>query len=157
MPIRLLWLALAMVVVLTGCFAPRAETLARGWRPDGPAGLTLSQLLALSPGIAATTWESFAGPAGATEVRLTAEYGVGRLASACPAPTADQEAAARAFLVLGLTVTPAGQVDFAYAEARGYAASGAWQSTPLDIGVVADLVAKASVLPCAAFTLPKGS
>ena len=48
-------------------------------------------------------------------------------------------------------------MDFAYAEARGYAASGAWQSTPLDLGVVAALVAKATVLPCAALTLPKGS
>jgi len=157
MPGRMLWLALAMAAVLAGCFAPRAETLARGWRPDGPGGRTLSQLLALSPGIASTTWESFAGPGGTTEVRLTAEYAVPRLAAVCPAPPAGREAAARAFLILGLTVSPAGQVDFAYAEARGYAASGAWQSTPLDIGVVADLVAKATVLPCAALTLPKGS
>ena len=157
MPGRMLWLALAMTVVLTGCFAPRAETLARGWRPDGPGGRTLSQLLALSRGIASTTWESFDGPGGATQVRLTAEYAVPRLAGACSAPPAGREAAARAFLVLGLTVSPAGAVDFAYAEARGYAVSGAWQSTPLDIGVVADLVAKAPVLPCAALTLPKGS
>ena len=155
MPIRLLGFVLAAVLV--GCFAPRAETEARNWRPDGPSGRTLSQLLALSPGIAATTWESFAGPGGATDVRLTAEYAVPRLASACPAPLAAQETAARAFLILGLTVTPAGAVDFAYAEARGYAASGAWRSTPLDIGVVADLVARATVLPCAALTLPEGS
>ncbi|HML55218.1 MAG TPA: hypothetical protein PKC79_14080 [Solidesulfovibrio magneticus] len=157
MPGRMLWLALAMAATLAGCFAPRAETEARNWRPDGPGGRTLSQLLALSPGIAATTWESFDGPGGATDVRLTAEYAVPRLAAACPAPPAGQETAARAFFVLGLTVTPAGTVDFAYAEARGYAASGAWQSTPLDIGVVADLVAKAAVLPCAALALAKGS
>jgi len=156
MPIRLLGLLVA-AAVLSGCFAPRAETLARGWRPAGPGGRTLSQLLALSPGVASTTWESFAGPGGTTEVRLTAEYAASRLEAACPAPPADREAAARAFLILGLTVTPAGTVNFAYAEARGYAASGAWQSTPLDIGVVADLVARASVLPCAALSLPKGS
>lgn len=154
---RMLWLALAMSAVLAGCFAPSAETLARGWRPDGPGGRTLVQLLALSPGIASTTWESFAGPAGVTEVRLTAEYAASRLDVACPGPPAGQEAAARAFLILGLTVSPAGAVEFAYAEARGYAASGAWQSTPLDIGVVADLVARAAVLPCAALALPKGS
>ena len=154
---RMLWLALATAALLAGCFAPRAESLARGWRPDGPGGRTLTQLLALSPGIATTTWESYDGPGGATSVRLTAEYAVSRVGAACPGPPAGQEAAARAFLVLGLTVTPAGQVDFAYAEARGYAASGAWQSTPLDIGVVADLVAKAVVLPCAALALPKGS
>lgn len=157
MPGRMLWLALAMAATLAGCIAPRAETEARNWRPDGAGGRTLSQLLALSPGIASTTWESFDGPSGATDVRLTAEYAVPRLAAACPGPPVGRETAARAFLVLGLTVTPAGTVDFAYAEARGYAASGAWQSTPLDIGVVADLVARATVLPCAALTLPKGS
>ena len=75
----------------------------------------------------------------------------------CPAPGEGREAAVRAFFILGLTVAASGKVDFAYAEARGYAASGAWRSTPLDIGVIADLAARAPVVPCAALTLPKGS
>jgi hypothetical protein len=148
---------LAATVLVAGCFAPRAEMQARTWRPAGAGGQSLGQLVAASPGISGVTWESFDGPDGRTEVRLAAEYAMARVGRNCPPPGAGSLPAARAFLILGLTVSPAGAVDFAFAEARAYAASGAYVSRPLDIGVMADLVARAAVLPCRCLVVPEGS
>lgn len=145
---------LALVLLLGGCFAPHEQVVVRNWRPLGPGGLTLGQLLAVSPGVRAVVWESFAGPGGATVVRVSVEYDPARAAAGCPPPGAGQALAARCFFLLDCTVAPDGGVTVAAARAQAYSARGYFEALPLDLGVVADLVARASPLPCAAIALP---
>ena len=143
-----------LVLMLSGCLAPRPETVARNWRPDGAGGKCLGQLLAVSPGVRGATWESFAGPAGEPLVRLAVEYNPAMAARGCPGPGAGSRPAARAFLLLQLSVAPGGAVDFVSAEGRAYSEGGAYAASPLDIGVIADLVARTVPLPCSALYVP---
>ena len=153
---RLAVMAAAMVLVLAvaGCLAPGPEAVARNWRPQGAGGQSLGQLIAVSPGLVGATWESYDGPAGEPLVRLAVEYAPGKAALGCPAPAAGSRLAARAFLILSLAVGKNGTVDFVSAEGQAYTAGGAFASSPLDIGVIADLVARASPLPCPALAVP---
>jgi len=146
--------AVLLVLTLSGCLAPRPETVARNWRPDGAGGRSLGQLLAISPGVRGATWESFTGPAGEPLVRLAVEYNPAMAARGCPGPGAGSRPAARVFLILQLSVAPGGTVDFVSAEGRAYSEGGAYAAYPLDIGVIADLVARTSPLPCPALSVP---
>ena len=143
-----------LALSLAGCLAPAAQVTARNWRPMGAGGLNLGQLVAVSPGLREVTWESYDGPAGDTVVRLAVEYDPARTAPGCPVPAAGNIRADRAFLLLTLSVAGTGAVDFVSAEARAYSAAGAYASTPLDIGVIADLTTRGSPLPCAALAVP---
>ncbi|WP_300161070.1 hypothetical protein [Solidesulfovibrio sp.] len=145
---------LATALALSGCFAPKAEVAARNWRPMGGSSLPLGRLIALSPGIRTATWESFAGVDGRTVVRLAAEYDPARASAGCPPLAAGLARAARSFLIVDLAVTPDGKVDFIASKAQAYNADGYFEEYDLDIGVVADLVARASPIPCADFGLP---
>jgi hypothetical protein len=151
---KLLGALVAMALAVSGCLAPGAEVVARNWRPAGAGGKSLGQLVAVSPGLVGATWEAYDGPSGEQVVRLAVEYAPARAAGGCPAPAAGNRLAARAFLLLDLTVAAGGRVDFASAEARAYSQGGAYAATPLDIGVMADLVARACPLPCTALAVP---
>jgi len=151
---RSLVLALFLTVALAGCLAPRPETVARNWRPDGPAGLTLGQLLAVSPGLVVATWEAFEASDGKPMVRLALEYGPAAAARNCPPAGAGTRLAARAFAIVKLAVAPDGTVDFVSAEGQAYTPGGQYAAYPLDIGVIADLVARACPLPCPALLVP---
>ena len=149
--------AMAVLVVslaLSGCLAPRPETVARNWRPDGAGGKSLGQLLAVSPGLVGATWESFDGPGGEPVVRLAAEYNPSVAGRGCRAPGTGRRPAARTFLLLTLSVSPGGAVDFVSATGQAYTEGGAYAAFPLDIGVIAALVARTPPLPCAALTVP---
>jgi len=146
--------AMVLVLALSGCLAPGPATVVRNWRPDGAGGKSLGQLLAVSPGLLGATWESFDGPAGEPLVRLAVEYSPAVAARGCPAPAAGSRPAARAFLIVKLSVAPGGAVDFVSAEVQAYTVGGAYAAYPLDIGVIADLAARTSPLPCAALNVP---
>lgn len=145
---------MVLALALAGCLAPAAETTARNWRPMGAGGLNLGQLLAVSPGLRQTTWESYDGPTGDTLVRVAVEYDPARTASGCPLPGVGSQRADRTFLLLTLSVAGSGTVDFVSAEARAYSEGGAYAATPLDIGVIADLTTRVSPLPCTALVVP---
>jgi len=149
--------ALTLLASLSGCFAPTDQAMVRNWRPLGAAGRTLSQLLALSPGVKGVTWESLGGENGATVVRTVVEYAPDRAGTDCGTPATGMAVAARCFLVMDFSVTPAGAVTFFAAKSQTYSALGAMQEAGLDIGVMADLVARAFPLPCAALTVPASS
>ncbi|KHK02508.1 hypothetical protein [Desulfovibrio sp. TomC] len=151
---RLTVLVAAMVLAVSGCLAPGPEAVVRNWRPDGAGGRTLGQLVAVSPGLAGATWEAYDGPSGEPMVRLAAEYAPAKAAGGCPVPAAGSRLGARVFLILSLTVGRNGTVDFASAEGQAYTAGGAFASYPLDIGVIAALVARACPLPCPALAVP---
>ena len=80
--------AVLAAVALSGCLAPRPETVARNWRPTGAGGPNLGQLLAVSPGLVGATWESYDGPTGEPVVRLAAEYAPAVAGKGCPSPGA---------------------------------------------------------------------
>lgn len=147
-------LVLVLALVLGGCFAPRAQDLARNWRPMGAGGLPLAHLVSLSPGLRRATWESFAGVDGQTVVRLAAEYVPAVAAAHCPSLPPGMGRAARSFLLLDLAVTPAGAVDFLAAKAQAYDAMGYYEEYDLDAGVVAALVARTCPIPCLDLALP---
>jgi hypothetical protein len=145
---------LSLLVVLAGCFAPKAEVTVRNWRPLGAGGLALAQVLALSPNAKNVVWESLDGAGDETVVRVSVEYDPRRAAANCPPPAAGLATAARCFLLLDFSVTPGGVVTFFAAKAQTYSAKGYFQEYPLDIGVMADLVARVFPLPCEAIALP---
>lgn len=147
-------LALGAALLTTGCFAPRAETLARNWRPLGRSGPTLETALLRSPGRANIVWETYAGQKGAQVVRVTVEYDPAGTADFCPTAPAGMRRAVRAFFLLEVTVAPDRTVEFAAARAQAYSAKGAFAEYPLDAGVIADLVTRTFPLPCAALFLP---
>lgn len=152
---RRMALVLALsALALTGCFAPKAQIAARNWRPMGAGGLSLGQLVAVSPGIKTATWETLAGVDGQTVARLAAEYDPIKAAAGCPVLAAGLGRAARSFLILDLIVTPAGAVTFLAAKAQAFDAAGYFEEYALDIGVIADLVARACPIPCPDLSLP---
>jgi hypothetical protein len=151
--VRLVGIVL-LAAALAGCFAPGEQVAVRNWRPLGPGGLTLGQLLAVSPCCKAVTWESYVGAGGATMVRTAVEYDPVRAAGGCPMPGAGRITAARVFLLLEFAVTPAGGVTFVAARGQAYSARGYFEEYPLDIGVMADIAARAFPLPCPDISLP---
>lgn len=147
--------AVLVTLAFSGCLAPRPETVARNWRPTGAGGPSLGQLLAVSPGLVGATWESYDGPTGEPVVRLAAEYAPAVAGKGCPSPGVGSRPAARTFLILTLSVSAGGTVDFVSAQGQAYSEGGAYAAFPLDIGVIADLAARTSPLPCAALVVPE--
>lgn len=151
--LRLLgWLGL--VVCLAGCFDPKAEDVVRDWRPLGPGGPTLATALGDSPRAKGVIWETYAGKDGATTVRVSVEYDATASAGACPDPAKGMRPAARIFLLLDISVSPAGTVAPVAARAQVYTAKGYFEEYPLDLTVMADLMTKTFPLPCADLALP---
>lgn len=148
-------LALFAVLTASGCFAPEAQVVARNWRPLGPRGLTLGQLLAVSPNVKGVVWETFAGEPGQTVARASVEYHPDAAAAGCPALGKGMTLAARVFLILDLAVTKAdGTVTFLAAKAQAYNADGYFEEYWLDMGVMAALASKTFPLPCADLGVP---
>jgi|GEM_PF-6471312 len=146
---------LLTVLAMAGCFAPKAQEAARNWRPLGVGGLTLGELLAVSPCVKNVVWEMFAGDPGQTVVRASVEYDPAQAATGCPKREKDDALASRLFLILDLAVTAkSGDVAFLAAKAQAYNAAGYFEEYWLDIGVLADITAKAFPIPCADIVLP---
>lgn len=143
-----------MLLTLSGCFSPRPQVTARNWRPLGPRGLTLGQLLALSPGCKRVTWESYADNGTSQTVRVSVEYIPAVALAACSKAPPGMSPAARLFLLLDLNVPPDGDVTFAAAKAEVFDASGYYEAYSLSIGVMAAIVARTFPLPCGDIGLP---
>ena len=148
-------LLLVAVLAGAGCFGPKAQVGARNWRRLGAGGLTLGQLLAVSPCVKHVVWETFAGERGQMVARASVEYDPVRAAAGCPKLERGMAPAARVFLILDLAVTAAsGDVTFLAAKAQAYDADGYFEEYWLDIGVLADIAAKAFPIPCADLGVP---
>lgn len=152
--VRLLSAALLLAAVLSGCLAPKAEDLVRDWHPLGSEGLTLGQALLASPYRKNIVWEDYAGEADAVMVRASVEYDPASAGGVCPAGPADMARAARVFLLLEFSVSPAGEVTFSAAREQAYSAKGYFEETPLDLAVMADLMTRTFPLPCDGLDLP---
>ena len=145
-----LWLSLS----LYGCLDPKAEDVVRDWRPMGQSGPTLGAAVTASPLARSQTWETYAGEAGATTVRLSVEYDAAAAAGTCPTPAKGLQPAARIFLLLDFTVASNRSVTPVSARAQVYTAKGYYEDYPLDLTVMADLMAKVFPLPCTDLVLP---
>jgi hypothetical protein len=83
------------------------------------------------------------------------EYDAAAAAGTCPTPAKGLQPAARIFLLLDFTVASNRSVTPVSARAQVYTAKGYYEDYPLDLTVMADLMAKAFPLPCTDLALPE--